>query len=551
MALSVATGSLWTFGLVRLLIGHLNSATGFLVSIIVGNGINFGIIYMARYIEARRDERLDVTASLKVAHLETHAGTLAAAAAAMIAYGSLSATDFRGFRHFGVIGGLGMILCWLATYLTLPPLLVLSERAKPLFVNEPAWRVRLRGVYGYPFAWLASRAPRVVVAAGLLSGVACAALAVRYFVRDPMQYDLRKIRNDQLSPTSAGELMAKVDPIVGRLGQDGRAIVVDRLDQVEPLVRELGKRRDAAPPDNKPFSKVVSIFDLLPRDQDEKIGLLADINQRIERARRRKLLSDKEFRRVREYIPEKVAPIGIAELPEGIVRPFTESNGQRGKIVYIAPTERRSIWDFRYLTQWANSFREVKLPAGEIIRGTGDPVIMADMLINVREDVPKAVAMSLTGTLLVMLGAFRFRKNGWIALATLVLGLSWLGGFLALGDVKLNFLNFLALPISIGVGADYALNIMKRREVTGDAELYRVVVETGGAVVLCSLTTTLGYLALLLSINGAVRSFGLVAAIGEVTTLIAGVLVLPAYLIWRHRRRVARGIQPTLPEERQ
>ncbi|HVJ14151.1 MAG TPA: MMPL family transporter, partial [Polyangiaceae bacterium] len=103
--------------------------------------------------------------------------------------------------------------------------------------------------------------------------------------------------------------------------------------------------------------------------------------------------------------------------------------------------------------------------------------------------------------------------------------------------IKLNFLNFLALPISIGVGADYALNMLKRRESSGDISLYRIVVETGGAVVLCSLTTTLGYLALLLSINGAVRSFGLVAAVGEITTLIAGVLVLPAYLTLRQRRR--------------
>ena len=38
----------------ELSIGYLNSSTGFLVSIVAGNGINFGIIYMARYLEARR-----------------------------------------------------------------------------------------------------------------------------------------------------------------------------------------------------------------------------------------------------------------------------------------------------------------------------------------------------------------------------------------------------------------------------------------------------------------------------------------------------------------
>jgi predicted RND superfamily exporter protein len=96
------------------------------------------------------------------------------------------------------------------------------------------------------------------------------------------------------------------------------------------------------------------------------------------------------------------------------------------------------------------------------------------------------------------------------------------------------------LPISIGVGADYALNVLKRRDIEGDAKLYRVIVETGGAVVLCSLTTSLGYLALLLSINRAVRSFGLAAALGEITTLLAAMLVLPAFLFWRARVRRTR-----------
>ena len=42
----------------------------------------------------------------------------------MVAYGSLVITDFRGFKHFGLIGGAGMVLCWIATYLFLPALLV-------------------------------------------------------------------------------------------------------------------------------------------------------------------------------------------------------------------------------------------------------------------------------------------------------------------------------------------------------------------------------------------------------------------------------------------
>jgi predicted RND superfamily exporter protein len=39
------------------------------------------------------------------------------------------------------------------------------------------------------------------------------------------------------------------------------------------------------------------------------------------------------------------------------------------------------------------------------------------------------------------------------------------------------------------------------------------------------------------SMNGATQSFGLAAAAGEVTTLLAAVLFLPAILFWMVRRK--------------
>ncbi len=546
MALTIATGCVWSFGVADLTVGYLNMATGFLVSIIAGNGINFGIIYMARYIEARRDEKLDVAESVRTSHRDTHTATLAAAGAAMIAYGSLAATDFRGFKHFGIIGGTGMVLCWIATYVLLPAILVISERFSPMYGEKMSWRARLRGIYGYPFALAARRFPRTIAVVGLALGAASVALCVRYFVNDPMEYDLANVRNERLSPTSAGNLSVRVDKIVGRLGQDGRAILADKLEDIKPLVAELERRRAAAPAKRKPFSKVVSIYNLLPTDQAEKIKLLSEIKDRVERGRKRGFVSDADWKKLKSEIPDKLAPLHIADLPDQIARPFEERDGTRGRIVYIVPTDGRSVYDAHYLLEWADSFRVVKLPNGDVIRGTGDPVIFADMLISVGEDAPKAVALSLLGTLIVILVAFRGRGSGWLALGTLLLGVAWLVAFLALRDIKLNFLNFVALPISIGVGADYAVNVMKRRDIEGDAQLYRVFVETGGAVVLCSLTTFLGYIALTLSINRAVQSFGLAAAVGEVTTLLAAMLVLPALLFWRARRRHVRIA--TLPD---
>ncbi|HTU57744.1 MAG TPA: MMPL family transporter, partial [Polyangiales bacterium] len=319
-------------------------------------------------------------------------------------------------------------------------------------------------------------------------------------------------------------------------------ILVDRLDQVEPVVAELKRRRDAAPAGKKPFDQVASIYTLMPADQEKKIELLREVLDRLERAKKRNLIDPKELEKLSQYIPEKLVPITIDDLPELVARPFQEKNGTRGKILYVSPTSGRSLNDARYLAQWANSFRTIELPNGEVIHGTGDAVVFTDMLDNISEDAPRVAAASLGGTLLVILAAFRFKRSGWVALFTLLLGVLWLVGTLFAFDVKLNFLNFVALPIAIGAGADYAINIMKRREIEGDAGIERAFIETGGAVVACSMTTLCGYLALLLSVNGAVRSFGLAAAIGEVGTQLAAMVVLPAVLFWSSARR-ARGAQ--------
>ncbi|HET7544415.1 MAG TPA: MMPL family transporter [Polyangiaceae bacterium] len=537
MGLTILVGCTWSFAVAYLSIGYLNLASGLMVSIITGNGINFGIVYMARYIEARR-ARQSIEEALLTAHRETHIATLAAAAAAMVAYGSLAMTNFRGFKHFGAIGGIGMTLCWVATYLLLPALLVATERISPMFGRDTGgWRSKARGFYGYPFVWVATRAPRAIALFGLLSGVFTIAVSVRYFAEDPMEYNLRAVLGGKAHrQTEAGALSGRVDDVVGRAGQDGRAIVVDRVDQVEPLVSALLKRRDAAPKDKKPFEKVVTVFDLLPKEQSQKIALLSEIRDRVERAHKRGFVSDQDYAKINEHIPEKLAPIAMNDLPEAVARPFIDHDGQRGRIVYIVPTTGRSVYDARYLQIWADAFRETRLPNGEVIYGSGDPVIFADVLQSIREEAPKAILLSFVGTLAVIFIAFRGGKNGLLALSVLVVGLSWLVAFLYFDHIKLNFLNFVTLPISIGVGADYALNIMKRRELTADRALPQALIETGGAVVLCSLTTTLGYVALMFSMNGATASFGLTAATGELTTLLAAVLLLPAILFWLNGR---------------
>jgi uncharacterized protein len=141
---------------------------------------------------------------------------------------------------------------------------------------------------------------------------------------------------------------------------------------------------------------------------------------------------------------------------------------------------------------------------------------------------------------LVVAFAFFRGKRGVLAtslvLGALAMGIVWMGALFDLLGLKINFLNFIAVPITFGIGVDYAINLVHRWRQQDRGRVEELVRETGGAVVLCSLTTTLGYLALLRSVNPAVRSFGLAAVIGEAACLSAVVVVLPAILTIIERR---------------
>jgi uncharacterized protein len=552
MGIAIGIGVVWCFALTRLVIGHLNTASGFLVSIVFGNGINFGILLRARYNEARR-ANVPLREAVTQAYRDTVRPTLTVAAAAGVGFVSLATTSFRGFRDFGVIGGYGMLLCWIANYLFMVPLLVLFERWSPTFVPDEArptrWRRMQafidRGIpFGAPFSALLRRTPAALLATlGIAAGIAASIATYRYIERDPLEYQLWKLENDEGAQTGASKLGEGLDRITGHTGQDGgMAIMVDRLDQVKPLLQVLEERRRVAPENEKPFSKTVSIFDLVPDQQPEKLALLADVRGKLARIHALGKMSDEDWNELARWLPPPdLAPFGIDDLPERVARPFTEKDGTRGRIVYIVPTEGQSVRDVHYLRRWADSYREVTLPGGEVIHGSGRAVIFADMLEGVMQESPKAIRLSFLGTAVVVLVAFSRGRHGLraalLVLASLVMGIAWMGGSFALLGTKINFLNFIAVPITFGIGVDYSINVVHRWRVDGPGSVLHAVRETGGAVVLCSLTTTLGYLALLRSMNAAVRSFGLAAVIGEVACLLAALVVLPAVLLVIDRRR--------------
>jgi predicted RND superfamily exporter protein len=79
-----------------------------------------------------------------------------------------------------------------------------------------------------------------------------------------------------------------------------------------------------------------------------------------------------------------------------------------------------------------------------------------------------------------------------------------------------------------------------RYRLEGAGRVAQVIQSTGGAVVLSSATTILGYAALITSTSMALQSFGIIADIGEFTCLFTAELTMMALIVWLENARKAR-----------
>jgi predicted RND superfamily exporter protein len=535
VGIPLLAGTLATFGIAELAVGHLNSNTAFLGSIVVGNGINVGLILFARYLEERRHGAGPLPA-MEIAVRTTWLATLTAALAAGVSYASLLSTDFRGFNQFGLIGGLGMALSWLFSYVMTPPLVLAWERRSP--IPRKGQRPS-HPIFTLAVSHLVERAPRLTTVVAVLLSLASIGFVAR-FANDALEYDFRNLRDaSALESGGPGWWDARVDDLFGEHLTPTALLASDEAHARE-LARKIEAHRRATP--SSTFGSVVSIEAFVPANQEEKLPIVREIRALATRENLSFLPPDRRMAVEAVLPPEDLRPFGVADLPDVLRRQLTELDGRVGTPVLVYPSGSIDVWNGRDVIRFTEELRALDLPVDAPVASS--LLVFSDVLYAIQADGPNATLLSLAGVVLLVLVAFGLGRRsvrsladaGWV-LASLAVGVLWFAGIAGALELRLNMLNFIALPITFGIGVDYATNVFQRRRVDHARSIADIVRTTGGAVALCSITTMLGYASLLVARNQALFSFGLLSVIGELTCLGAALVALPAVLRWRERHR--------------
>jgi len=272
---------------------------------------------------------------------------------------------------------------------------------------------------------------------------------------------------------------------------------------------------------------VLSIYSFIPELQAEKLLVIRDIRERINK--KRGSLSAADLAKLATWEPYLAArrPVDVADLPAWVRVQFTDMQGQIGRFVAFWP--RGETADYVQAKRVYEAFSPLESSAGPV-PAIGNYFVIPEIVDTIRLDGPR-VMLSVFGVLIVTaLLMFRSVAQTLYVLFTVVIALLWLAGVFAFLDWKLNLFNLIALPLLIGMGQDDSLHIIHRYREEGPGSIPRVLRETGGAVFLTTLTTVIGFSSMLFVEHQGLRSLGWTNVIGMTLCLISSVLFVPSCL---------------------
>jgi hypothetical protein len=380
--------------------------------------------------------------------------------------------------------------------------------------------------------------PRVF-AVGALVVTLLAAWEVRGFGRAQLEYDFSRLRRADTWTSGEGYWGKKMDVLLHRY-LTPTAILTD--SQAEAAAVE-ARLRAAGPPLKDMIASIRSYDDIVPPDAADKAAEVAVIRKKLT-ANIRDQMAPHDRDRLERLIGRPGVPpaeadkqfhIAASDVPDVLTRGLRERDGSVGRTILVYPNPASTWWRGETITTFVRELRAAaEAPVamgGRPARVAGGPALSSDIIASMEHDGPLASGLAFAGVALTVLLLFRLGIATPFVIGSLIVGVLWLLALSMFARIKINFVNFIAFPITFGIGVDYAVNVMGRYLRDGGRSVAAAVRSTGGAVALCSFTTIVGYSSLLVAKNVGLFHFGVLAVLGEITCLVTAVVVLPAVLM--------------------
>jgi uncharacterized protein len=167
---------------------------------------------------------------------------------------------------------------------------------------------------------------------------------------------------------------------------------------------------------------------------------------------------------------------------------------------------------------------------------TGLPVVFG--LSNQMMDRDNKIMLPLVAALLVLLLWFSFRtvRGIWIPLAVVVVAVIWTYGFIGLVGMKTTIICASIPIVLVSMGIADGIHVLHeyyhhlRKGLANLPAIHLTMKEMNSPVVMTSLTTSVGFMALATSKIGPIREYGFAVALGIIWAMIFSLTFIPAAL---------------------
>ena len=546
----LAFGLVLAFGFAGTVLGELNALTSGFAALLVGLGIDFVIVSYGRYVEERR-RGADLEAALVAMSGSSGRAVWTGAITTAATFYAFMVTDFVGLRQMGLLTGTGILFCMVSVLVLLPAMLAWREDHPRPGGRMP--RLVLHGLGARRLVRWSFERPVLVICACVVVTAGTGILAPRLEFEDAIR-ELRPQGNpgvevqDEVAEYFGSGLNYTMIVLSGETEAEALELSIQAEEGAQELVDGgvLTGIRGIGSLVPSPASQAAA-HDWLDRHRD-----LLDrerLHELFERHATEEGLRAEPFRRGIDLLADAGAgrePVTAATLRDSpqigrmLERYMSRNEGDTKLVVYLYPPP--GMWR-RGAPPGAHELAERLGPQAEV---TGVNVVGERLRNGIRVD---AVTASVIGFLLVALLLFldyRWVVSTLLSLLPLSIGVVWMLGIMVLIGEDMNFFNVFVVTMIIGIGVDYGVHMVHRwREVGFGPEalegerLVAALGETGKAIVLAAVSTSVGFGSLALSHYPGLRSMGIVAILGAVATALVSITLLPA-LVALGRRRAAR-----------
>ena len=571
-------GVLWSLGLALVTVGHLTLITASFIAILFGLGADYGIFTSSRIAEERRTGKPLVEA-IGAGVGSSFIAVLTAGVASLLIFGALATVDFPGFAELGVVAAKGVLMILISTWVVQPALYALlppklSDTPSPNTQPVPAGLGKYNGAF-----------PKPVAVALVILAIGCAVLGGIKGLAIPFDYDLLAMlpKDSQAAyyqrrMTAESDYQAEVIIFTAKDMAEARRITSEATNL--KTIAQVQSLTNLFPVDaNGRLSKAVSIGESFSRigyakqiNELDRAGLSAKsfellralllngtavideaqeqafsaghskLVESLEKVRGQlsaisvKLATDGEQGRVRSEsflhallseadIGLKVIdgwrqaqPLTPEQLPPALYDRFFGADGSIA--IYAFP--EKSVYDPDNLDAL------IKDVYGVSSEATGFPTTHQVFSKSVVESFSHGTQLALALCLLWVMLATRSIRGFALAALPLLIGGGWMLGLMALGGIRFNYANMVALPMVIALAVDYGVWFNYRWiELKGQSPL-QISLAAGKVIGLAAGTEFAGLGAIILASYRGVSSLGVSITIGLLCCLTATLVVAPA-----------------------